>query len=447
MPAFYWIKKILFIMNRKLLFLERLLYGNGTTPFNGTFAVKIRGSITTENLRRALAKLQAKHPMLRAGVQEDQSGIPWFVENKNVPEIPLRVVERYTDDDWMRASISEWATMFDLRNGPLLRIVWLRSAEVSDLILCGHHCVIDGGSVLLLAHDILAFLDDPDKDIGTYAAFTSIREIVPAAKWHNKKTILKKKLAAGISQLLLPVIAAIMSMKHKAPLSRENDYLLHWKLDKTTTAALVRRCATAGISAHSALCVAFLSAWQQVLGKDAYNKVICPVDIRRYIREIKKDEIFSFGLSISLTMDLAGSKDFWVQAKNIHTLLSAKAAQLNGYEQLMNFEYLHGSAKALMKCLTHGRAKYDLMFSNLGRMDIPKRYHAFEVESVYSPTVIGPYGNPNTILASTFRGEMGFSFISNEGFLAYDKAVVIKEMAMGLLLKELVEEPQIAATA
>ena len=113
-------------MKRKLLFLERFIYGDGTVPKNITFTIKIRGVIAEDALRHALSKVQAKHPLLSVSVQEDSKGQPWFVTPLLAPEIPLRIVERSSEDDWMRESEKECSLRFDMQKGPLLRMVWIR---------------------------------------------------------------------------------------------------------------------------------------------------------------------------------------------------------------------------------------------------------------------------------------------------------------------------------
>ncbi|NQD71307.1 hypothetical protein HP439_11305, partial [Sphingobacterium shayense] len=66
-------------------------------------------------------------------------------------------------------------------------------------------------------------------------------------------------------------------------------------------------------------------------------------------------------------------------------------------------------------------------------IDIPRTYKNFEVETVYSPTVAFPWLNSNTLVVSTFGGQMDFSFISNEHFLSQEEAVKIKKCAIDLL--------------
>lgn len=421
------------------------MYGDGTAPFHGVFSLRIRGTFIYENLQQALAKIQAKHQMLKTVITEDAKGIPWFVVNDTPAAIPIRVVQRHTDEDWIRETRREWATLFDVKAEPLLRVIWLQSPEVSDLLLSVHHCAFDGGAVLTLVHDLLALLDEPDKEIGVANAlpFSSIRDLVPATLYKSSKGRVKRILLRGVAHVagaLLPVGALF---KKQESITGREDYLITWQLDKDTSSALLRRCAKRRITTHAALSAAFLLAFQQVKGVKARNKIVCPVDIRRYVKEIKKDTLFAFGMAVNLSVNKS-DKGFWETAGEVQANLTRQTDRLNGYDYLMNFECFHPVLRKSKK-KTKEHIDYDLVFSNLGRLDIPKSYTSFEVEAIYPPTVMGPTGNYNTVLTSTFRGQMDFSFTGSTHHFLYEEAVAVKTIAMQLLLEE--EEPRDAEKA
>ncbi len=424
-------------MKRPLLFMERVLYGNGTKPFNGVFALKIRGSVSAVSLRHALSRIQARHAMLRLCIQEDEKGIPWFVPPPVVHEIPVRIVERTDDDDWIRESVTEWRSPFDTKKGPMVRLVWLRSHDVSDLLISIHHCVFDGGSVLTFAHELLSLLDEPEKDIGSYTPFTSVRDLVPADLWNSRKNRLKGAVAGKLARFFIHARSKMLRPGKMESLPGNSDYLLHWKLDKEPSAALNKFCAARRVSTHTAMAAAFLIAFRDVRGSKARLKLECPVDIRPFVKEIRRDHLFAFGLSVGLALDRKKGTDFWSIVQKMQNDMSAKLAKLNGHEQLLMYENFHPVLQPLLHCLTYGKVTNDCMFSNLGRLDIPKTYRQFEVETIYSPTVLGPFNNPTTILTSVFRGQMDFSFISNQLFLPYEAALAIKEKAMELLMQNI----------
>ncbi|KAA2239307.1 hypothetical protein F0L74_24185 [Chitinophaga agrisoli] len=414
-------------MKRKLLFLERFIYGDGSIPKNVTFTIKIRGAFTGDALRNALSKVQAKHPALTVGVQPDQQGMPWFVSPLPVPEIPLRIMERTAEDQWMRESEKECQQPFDMQNGPLLRMVWLQSGVVSDLILVCHHCICDGASIVTLFREILNVLDQPDLAIGQYETFNTVHELVPEPVLQDKKLQRKGKVIAA----LLRVFLFFVPGKKQIPWGK--DYTLRWKLDKAATAALVRRCKTQHTTMHAALCTAFLSAFRAVKGSKAKNQVFCPVNLRRYIPEIKEDMLFGFATSTTLSLDKDPALDFDAQVKRLNEQLSEKLSGLKVYEEIMLNEYYHPVVKKLSQYLGTARGNNDLTFSNMGRLDIPKKYHSFEVETIHNPILIFKSANPNGIITSTFDEQLNFSFLSNDAYLSGEEAMAIRDKAMELL--------------
>lgn len=425
-------------MKRRLLFLERFMYGDGSAPFHGVFGMKIKGTITPDNLRNALARLQAKHQMLKTSITEDQKGIPWFVANDSIADIPIRIHERQGDDDWIQETKKEWATLFNIKTGPLLRLVWLRSPEVSDLLLVVHHCAFDGGAVISMVHDILALLDEPEKEMPAAATlpFTTVSDLVPAHIYNSRKNKAKRLFLSGVARAAGVIMPALDSLKKTIPITDREDYLITWQLDKETSSALLRRCAQRKITTHAALSAAFLQAFQEVKGPKARNKVVCPVDIRRYVKEIKKDTLFAFGLAVNLSVPKKAPQHFWEAARHVQSDLTKQTDQLNGYDFLMNFECFHPMLSGLRKGKSKEMVNYDLVFSNLGRLDIPKSYQSFEVEEIYPPTVMGPTGNYNTVLSTTFRGLMNFSFTGSTHHFRYDEALAVKDIAMRMLLQE-----------
>jgi hypothetical protein len=107
---------------------------------------------------------------------------------------------------------------------------------------------------------------------------------------------------------------------------------------------------------------------------------------------------------------------------------------LNAYEHLMAAEQLHASIPKLISLLRKSKGSYDCAFSNVGRLDIPENYKAFQVESFLGVTVAVPWRNATTLITTHFRGLTDLAFVSNDGFLPYAEAVAIKEEAIGLLM-------------
>jgi len=417
-------------MRRRLIMGERIMYVDSATPLNCVFAVTIRGNFTLERLRNALHKVQQKHPLLRASIKEDATGVPYFVSSNKLSEIPIRIGERVSDEDWKVQSKLEWNKLFNGKSSPLARVVWLKDAEVSDLILICPHCVCDGATFVALMREILELLDKPEMELLSYLPFNSIEGLLS----QSFKVSKAKALKASFFSIVAKLFFLFKSTKSSSPAGQ--NYLLHWKLDAEKTAMLTTECKAAGVSVYAALCVALLKAFQSIKGSKAHGKVICPVDVRKFVAEIKGDHMFAFAPIAELSLsDKPGS--FWDKAKKVKEDLNTKIAAMNIHELLIMSEYFHGSVKKMVKYLQTTQGTHDVTFSNMGRLGIPETYESFQVEAIYSPTVGFPWRNPNTIVVSTFKGEMDFTFCSNDSFLPESEAIAIKNRVLELLHQEL----------
>lgn len=418
-------------MKRKLLFAERMLHGNGEAPFNAVIPVKIKGVFVAENIHHALRKLQEKHPLLRAFVEDDEQGMPWFVvkEGENRP-IPVRITERLSEEDWEIQTRFEWASVFDTRKGPLMRMVWIKGAEVSELILVIHHCLCDGGSAMAILSELLLLLDDGAVDIGLEQPILGVNDIVPAEVLKNRKKRVKARLIGGLATFVLWLVPV-----KKKLLERKRDYMLHWKLDKAQSDQLMLKCKAEGITVNTLLCAAVLAAFKAVRKTQFHNKISCPVDIRRFAPRIKKDNIFAFGLMFVVSADL--QLDFFSNARKMQEDINKKTAKLDAYENIMMMEESHASLDNFTNFLKYGKSSNDCMFSNLGKIDIPHQYKNFELETIYSPSVIGPLGNTTTLVTSTYRQQMDFTFIASEGFIPYEEGLAIQQEFLGIISKQL----------
>lgn len=186
-------------IKRRLLFGERMLLGDGTEPFNVVIAFRLRGSFTLKEIQQALARIQNKHPWLRALISYDEKNIPWF----NVPEkpasIPVRIITRQSEDQWQEESRKEWKTNFNYEKLPLIRFIWIKGENVSDMLFAFHHCLCDGGSAMAFSHEFLKVLDNPAAEIGVEKPILGIEDVVPASILNSRRQKLKARFIGRLA--------------------------------------------------------------------------------------------------------------------------------------------------------------------------------------------------------------------------------------------------------
>ncbi|HEX2191027.1 MAG TPA: amino acid adenylation domain-containing protein, partial [Longimicrobiaceae bacterium] len=147
---------------QRLWFLDRM--EPGSAAYNMPAALRIRGPLDAEALRRSLEGVVRRHEALRT-VFRASGGEPAQVVLDPAP-FPLETVdlrarpEGEREAELLRRAREEAARPFDLAEGPLIRATLLRLGEEDEaLLFTMHHVVSDGWSIDLLVGEVGAFYD------------------------------------------------------------------------------------------------------------------------------------------------------------------------------------------------------------------------------------------------------------------------------------------------
>jgi len=407
---------------RSLFFLERTLLGDGTQPFNGVFAIRIKGILTDRDLSAALHRLQQKYIQLQMAVGAINTKEPFFFIPDVVAPIPVVFRKCIGVNDWQREALDGLAFRFNIERGTMIKVVCLVADGTTDLILSFHHCICDGGGGVLLIRELLQALDNPFIALGTPKNLLGLEDILPEEFRNSKRVRLKTSFLATLLKAVLSLSTRFISTKNKQLLDRSQDYLLQLKFDAASSSGWIRKCKDAAVTVNTAIGLLLLNAYEILLDKQAKNKISCPVDIRRFASQISDKDLFSFGLVLTLRKRKDYDTTFWGVAALLQKEVDKQINTLQPYEFLMTFEKLHSALAPMLKMLTYGKVGNDLMFSNMGKISLEKEYRHFQLETVFSPVVIGPFANPSTMICSTFNGQLDLSFVSNEQFLPRTKA-------------------------
>jgi hypothetical protein len=415
------------------------MYREGRTPFTSVFTIQVLGELDEGRMRQALARVQSKHPLLRC-VIEETAGSPRFVLLDRPAPIPLRIVERTGEDDWQTEARREWVAPFDASREPLVRLVWLRAGEVNELLLVGHHCICDGHSGINLVRELLSAYDQPEQDLGAYDALGAIEDIMPAALLENQRFQRRVRRKAGMLRLIL----FLKRRGSNAPgprISSDQIYFHRWNSGNTAALELTERCRLEGVTVLAAVSVAFMQAFRDVRGAKGLSKTCTMVNARRFLPEMRADAMFGLAPGVALrTKGLPPPRDmsagsFWLRAKAIKADLTRRIDRLGAglYDNLAALERLHDKYARLVAYFESAPAVRNVTLSNLGRLDLPQQYRSFRLERIYSPLVMVSPTPANTVVISSFAGQMEFAMISDEQSLPYVQALEIKQRAMEIL--------------
>ncbi|MET0399177.1 MAG: non-ribosomal peptide synthase/polyketide synthase, partial [Longimicrobiaceae bacterium] len=138
---------------RRLWLVDRL--EPGSAAYNMPAALRLRGPLDVDALRRGLDALVARHETLRTTLEE-RGGEPVQVIHPPAP-VPLPMVDVAGEAEAARLAAGEARRPFDLAAGPLLRCALLRLAP-DDHVVCFtlHHVVSDAWSNRVLVGELSA---------------------------------------------------------------------------------------------------------------------------------------------------------------------------------------------------------------------------------------------------------------------------------------------------
>jgi hypothetical protein len=428
------------VRSRPLLLLERTMYREGRTPFTSVFTLKLVGGLEAARLQQALARVQAKHPLLRC-VVEDAVGGPRFVLQDRPAPIPLRIVERSGEDHWQTEVRREWVAPFNPSREPLVRVVWLRAGEVNELLLVGHHCICDGHSGINFLREFLSVYDQPDQDLGAYDALGAIEDLVPAALLENRRFRRRVRWKKGLLRLALFLKKRGARSAAGPGISTEQMYFHRWHVGNAIAQALSERCKSEGVTVLAAVSLAFMQAFGDVRGAQALTKTYTMVNARRFMPQLRADAMFGLAPGVPLRMkDLPPPQDmsadsFWARARAIKADLTRRIDRLGAglHEYLVGLEGLHDKYARLVADTEAAPAVRHVTLSNMGRVDLPQQYRSFRLESVYSPLVMVSPTPANTVIISSFAGQLEFAIVSDQLSLPQAQAQAIEQRAMDIL--------------
>ncbi|KXV61937.1 hypothetical protein AD948_00135, partial [Acetobacter senegalensis] len=121
--------------------------------YNITGAVRLRGALDIDALKTALSGLVQRHEVLRTTYDQNADGPFQIIHDE--PVYGWRVVDLTTNGQSEEDLLSEGARApFDLRNGPVFRVLLIRVSDHEHVLQFGmHHIASDGWSMPILVND------------------------------------------------------------------------------------------------------------------------------------------------------------------------------------------------------------------------------------------------------------------------------------------------------
>ena len=461
------------IYERKVTSAERFFT---RSPFSiVTMVARIKGNVTEEMLKNAVAKIQRRHTLLRVRIRDDQNHLQWFT-SEEVQGIPIEIVPRNSANDWINIHAEASKLPFEFETHPAIRFIMVQSPDITELIILCHHIICDGMSLAYLARDLMVYLGDPAREV----------EVLPAPPAIDLDNLPDDVSQSGV------VKTVINRMNQKwakeSVFFDHEDYIIltqtYWdhyshkffsiELSEAETSDLVARCRNENITVNSALTVAFAGAQSFVEGEKPYHEALAVgVSLRGRIPDPPGEGMGYYAGAVELKFKYNHKRSFWENARKFHKKIQQKFTNKNLFGDILNWLYLEPtifeamnfkklgglvpSTSTRYEKLSAFSKKEDVVLrllqrdniesletkhwgtaaTNLGRLDFPKTYGALELDRlIMQPGGAVPLSNVNLVLgAVTCSGKLSLVVEYAEEAVDTSTMEKIKDKAMGLLLQ------------
>lgn len=431
-------------INRKLTPIERFF---AHSPFSiVTMVARIKGDVSEEILRNAVAKAQHRHALLRVRIKEDSDHTQWFT-SAGAGEIPVEILPRKSANDWIRIHAEASRIPFEFDACPAVRFILVQSPETSELIILCHHIICDGMSLAYLARDIMGYLGDPDREV----------EALPAPPAIDLENLPDDVSLSGLVRFFVNRMnrrwadesvyfdQADYEILTKIYWDRYTHEILPIELSEEETAGLVARCRAEKVTVNSALSAAFGGAQSFVQGEQPYHrKFVVAANLRERLPNPPGEGMGMYAGGVEFNFRYKHNKTFWENARKLNQIIQPKIANKHLFADLLNWLYLDPTMLEAMNFKKLGqfapadsdrfeklssfssredvvlrilrrdkiesleRKYWGAAVTNLGRLDFPKNYGALELDRlILQPGGGIPLANVNLVLgAVTSSGKL-----------------------------------------
>jgi hypothetical protein len=162
------------VTERTLRGLEVILAQIGDTMGPDLIVGDVRGPMSYDLLREACFRVQQLHPTLRAAIRwpdgrrDQRPSLYTFAADREALDVVVMdeaADETVQKSDWRATHNAYWQWAaeeqskhrFDLDQGFLFRVVWVpeRNGNSGHVIICSHHAIVDGTSLMRLLNQIM----------------------------------------------------------------------------------------------------------------------------------------------------------------------------------------------------------------------------------------------------------------------------------------------------
>lgn len=379
--------------------------------------VRIHGLVHIGDLRHALDKLQAQHPLLQMKIEHDKNHHPRWISTKN--PIPLRVVQKEKNEQWLdEINDQELLERINPDVGPLMRTVVMIGLDgVHEIILVISHIIADGTTALNLAKQWLILAVKSEIIECKKKVVAPIENLIPTKfsndecrKRLNEQNIRDRKLIEKYRPgRVMPTT--------QIPFELRQSQLIHQELNSYELTAVVQLSRKNKTTVHGAVTAALALASAQDASVDSdFFAIGSPIDLRReLIPPVSPDEVGSYVATVLSVVDL--SKSFWEIAREISDDLYDRKQSGHHFNLITTIaEHSPQSVDVARPFIEfmESEGPINLVSSNLGRFPFQNKIGAWDISDAQFLSGISVNGYfVATINSSNNRLFWNFTYIKH----------------------------------
>jgi hypothetical protein len=396
-------------------------------PNHFVMAGEVSGATRVDQWKGALNRVAHHSPLVWSRIERDSRNVPVFVP---VPHgaVPLQV-KPYGSSSWTDEAAAQVAQPFDELNPPLMRATLLHGEARSIIVLVAHHSIGDGLSLTALLGDLLRAM--AGQPLVRSEETTAVERLIELAHRVPSGDASASAPAPASADAPPAPVRATLAMREP---DGSPPHVKALRLTSAMTKGLRERARAEHTSVQSALVAAFTKA-VCALTADAPRepmRVLSPVDLRRRLLG-GSDHLAMCASGVVHPDDTSRDADLWSRARLAAQAFAdiqspaRLAAQVLGAHAML--DTVNGVADA--KAVFAQAFGNDAVITNLGVVDLPKRFGPLALDAVWGPSVAVGVVGEQVIGAATYHEQLHLvhtSFAPMRGLL--DQMVVEIDAAL-----------------
>jgi hypothetical protein len=358
----------------------------------------IAGETARRDWRRALDRLQKRHPILSVRIGGEPGSVPSFFQADATP-IPLRIVKDAPLSRWQSEVGAELATPFDPTQAPLIRAVVIQGAADAAFILVAHHAIADGVSLAYAIRDTLEALSGRALRPLPWQPSQDFMMNVPDG--------LADDQAHQHAEGLTPAVYRRRDNAHP----RVTGLSLSTRL----TASLRERARQEGTTVHGALCAALVLASREALAewRDIPLRIRSPINARPLLDVGESCGVF---LGSATSVFNGTATGFWQIARNARTGVAANSTSANIAARLAAFREIveHGAEVSTVAEFAAKAFACEVLLTNLGSLAFDRQFGPVALKAIFGPAALTGFEGQRTIGVATVNGALCLLHTSHE---------------------------------